>query len=159
MTSSLPAREPSVLATLRTILIWTFIVGAAGTIVELLLIGHDDSAAQFVPLVLLGTGIIVGLAIVIAPATTSVRVLKWLMVLFLASGVVGVGLHYQGNEEFELERQPSASGLSLVSKTLRGATPVLAPGSMSLLGAVGLAFVYRHPLLRTGADALLSDEA
>ena len=147
------------LATLRKILIWTFIVGAAGTIVELLLIGHDDAAVQFVPLVLLGTGIIVGLTIAIAPSTTSVCVLKWLMVLFLASGVLGVGLHYQGNEEFELERQPSASGLALVSKTLRGATPVLAPGSMSLLGAVGLAFAYRHPLLRTGAEALLSDEA
>jgi hypothetical protein len=159
MTSGLPARDTSVLATLRTILIWTFIAGAAGTIVELLLIGHDESAAQFVPLVLLATGIVVGLAIVIAPATTSVRALKWLMVLFLASGVLGVGLHYQGNEEFELERQPSASGLALVSKTLRGATPVLAPGSMSLLGAVGLAFVYRHPLLRADADALLSDEA
>src|SRR6476660_3293751 len=104
MTSSLPAREPAVLATLRTILIWTFIVGASGTIVELFLIGHHDSAVQFVPLVLLGTGIIVGLAIVIAPTTTTVRVLKWLMVLFLASGVLGVGLHYQGNEEFELER-------------------------------------------------------
>ena len=159
MTSSPPAREPSVLANLRTILIWTFIIGAAGTVVELLLIGHVDEAAQFVPLVLLGVGIFVGLAIAIAPSTASVRVLKWLMVLFLASGVLGVGLHYHGNEEFELERQPSASGLFLVVKTLKGATPVLAPGSMSLLGVVGLAFAYRHPLLRTGADALLSDEA
>jgi len=35
-----------------------------------------------------------------------------------------------------------------MSKALAGATPVLAPGSMSLLGVVGLALTYRHPLLR-----------
>jgi hypothetical protein len=39
--------------------------------------------------------------------------------------------------------------MSLVSKTLTGATPVLAPGSMSLLGLVGLAFAYRHPVLQS----------
>jgi hypothetical protein len=39
--------------------------------------------------------------------------------------------------------------MSLISKTLTGATPVLAPGSMSLLGVVGLAFTYRHPALRS----------
>jgi len=40
----------------------------------------------------------------------------------------------------------------LLSKTLTGATPVLAPGSMSLLGVIGLASTYRHPLLRSGAQ-------
>jgi hypothetical protein len=44
---------------------------------------------------------------------------------------------------------PSRDGMSLISKTLTGATPVLAPGSMSLLGVVGLAFTYRHPALRS----------
>jgi hypothetical protein len=37
----------------------------------------------------------------------------------------------------------------LISKTLTGATPVLAPGSMSLLGLIGLAFTYGHPGLRS----------
>jgi hypothetical protein len=30
-------------------------------------------------------------------------------------------------------------------KTITGATPVLAPGSMVLLGLVGFAYTYRHP--------------
>lgn len=34
------------------------------------------------------------------------------------------------------------SGLELVRETLTGATPVLAPGSMILLGLVGLAAVH-----------------
>jgi hypothetical protein len=38
-----------------------------------------------------------------------------------------------------------------MSKALTGATPVLAPGSMSLLGVIGLALTYRHPLLRDRA--------
>ena len=148
------ASEPRVLTTIRTVLLWTLVLGAAGTITELLLLGHDESPAQFVPLALLTAGVVIGLSLVVTPTVMGLKLLKGLMVLFLASGVLGVGLHYRGNVEFELERQPSASGLALMSKTLTGATPVLAPGSMSLLGAVGLAFVYRHPLLRSSAEML-----
>jgi hypothetical protein len=85
----------------------------------------------------------------IAPRLVTIRTLQVLMVIFIGSGVVGVGLHYKGNEAFELEMMPSRAGMSLLSKTLTGATPVLAPGSMSLLGFVGLAFAHRHPLLRS----------
>jgi hypothetical protein len=69
-----------------------------------------------------------------------------------------VGLHYHGNEEFELEMYPSLSGMQLVSETLTGATPVLAPGSMALLGVVGLASTYRHPVLRGPVRVASSQE-
>jgi hypothetical protein len=115
---------------------------------ELLLIGHDESTAQFVPLVLLATGIIAAGVLLMAPTPRSLRLLQLVMVLFVGAGLLGVGLHYQGNNEFELEMYPSLAGLELMSKALTGATPVLAPGSMSLLGAIGLAVTYRHPLLR-----------
>ena len=116
-------------------------------LLELLLIGHDEMATQFAPLVLLALGLLVSVATLIVPRATLVRTLQLLMVFFVAAGVIGVVLHYQGNEAFELEMSPSRAGLSLVTKTLTGATPVLAPGSMSLLGLVGLAFTYRHPAL------------
>ena len=118
-------------------------------LLELLLIGHDEMAAQLAPLVLLGLGVLVSVAALIAPRPTIVRTLQLLMVLFVASGVIGVVLHYQGNRAFELEMSPSRAGLSLITKTLTGATPVLAPGSMTLLGLVGLAFTHRHPALRS----------
>jgi hypothetical protein len=70
------------------------------------------------------------------------------MGLFVLSGGIGVVLHYQGNVAFELEMYPTLSGMELVSRTLTGATPVLAPGSMTLLGLVGLAATYRHPLVQ-----------
>lgn len=131
-------------------------LGCAGTLAELLLIGHDESPAQFVPLVLLGAGIAIGVAVVVAPSAMRLRALQGLMVAFLLSGAVGVGLHYQGNQEFELERQPTAAGFPLFSKVVTGATPVLAPGSMSLLGVVGLVLTYRHPFLRSNAAILSS---
>jgi hypothetical protein len=49
-------------------------------------------------------------------------------------------------------------GFELVRNTLTGATPVLAPGSMSLLGLVGLAQVYRHPSLAAETGSTASKE-
>ena len=148
MSTLVSGPEPPPLGAIRRWLLWLLILGSAGTAAELLLIGHDESTAQFVPLVLLAVAILIGVIVALIPSASGLKLFRAMMVLFLASGLLGVGLHYQGNEEFELERQPSASGLALTWKTLRGATPVLAPGSMSLLGAIGLAFTYRHPLLR-----------
>jgi len=151
--------EAPALSRIRTVLLWALVLGAAGMMAELLLIGHDESTTQLLPLVLLGAGLVVGVSLVAVPAALGLRLLQLLMVLFLVSGIVGVGLHYQGNEEFELEMYPSLSGLKLVAETLTGATPVLAPGSMSLLGVVGLAFTYRHPLLRRHAGVASTEEA
>jgi hypothetical protein len=151
MAVSADVREPPALSRLRTILLWTLVFGAGGMMGELLLIGHDESTAQFVPLVLLATGILAAAVLLAAPTRGRLRVLQLLMALFLGAGIVGIGLHYQGNNEFELEMYPSLSGVELMSKALTGATPVLAPGSMSLLGVIGLALTYRHPLLRNHA--------
>src|SRR5262249_10294256 len=142
MNSPAPA-EPAALNTIRKALLWMLVCGCAGTLVELLLIGHDESAPQVVPLALLSVGTVIALSAVVAPSVIALRALQGLMVAFLISGPVGIGLHSRGNLEFELERQPNAAGLTLFSKVATGATPVLAPGSMALLGAVGLASTYR----------------
>jgi len=80
-----------------------------------------------------------------SPGVASVRTLQGLMLAFIGLGVIGVGLHYDGNVEFERELNPSERGWTFIRKTVAGATPVLAPGSMVLLGLVGLAHAYRHP--------------
>lgn len=141
--------EPAPLGTIRRILLWSLLAGLTGTLLELQLIGHDETATQLAPLVLLGAGVPAALWVLVAPRLAAIRVLQLLMAVFVASGFVGIVLHYKGNEAFELEMSPSRAGMSLVSKTLTGATPVLAPGSMSLLGFVGLAFAHRHPALRS----------
>ena len=70
------------------------------------------------------------------------------MVLCVAAGVVGVFLHYRGNVEFELEREPLRADCVCFWEAIRGATPALAPGAMAQLGLLGLVYSYRHPALR-----------
>jgi hypothetical protein len=69
------------------------------------------------------------------------------MALCLIAGALGVYLHYRGNVEFELEREPTLSGLALLWEAVRGATPALAPGALAQLGLLGLLYAHRHPLL------------
>jgi hypothetical protein len=138
-------RESETLAAIRRLLLGALAVGVIGTSGELILLGHIDKPAQWIPLVFLGAGVPILIWHAAAPSVASVRVLQALMFAFVALGVIGVGLHYDGNVEFERELHPDEHGWTFIRKTVAGATPVLAPGSMVLLGLVGLAHAYHHP--------------
>jgi hypothetical protein len=156
MVAGSPTGDVPVLVTIRRVLIATWFAGTLGIGAELLLLGHFETWIQVVPLVLLGLGLVAVLWQLAAPRAASVRALQALAILFLAAGVFGVGLHYDGNSALELEKSPSAAGLDLARKALTGPSPVLAPGSMALLGLVGLSYTYRHPQL--GEDPWFSKE-
>lgn len=147
-------QESEALTRIRRFLLATLAAGLAGTLAELVLLGHDESVQQWIPIVLLGGGILVVAWHAIAPRPVTVRALQTTMVLFLAAALLGIGLHYDGNVEFELEITPSMRGAELVKEALTGATPVMAPGAMGLLGLIGLAHAYRHPTL-TPRDSTL----
>ena len=138
---------------IRRALLVLFFIGTVGLLVELVLLEHIESAWQWIPLALLGVGLISGSAVAVRPARVTIRLHQSLMLLFLASGLLGLVLHYRGNVEFELEMYPSMKGLELFWKSLGGATPSLAPMAMAQLGLVGWIQVYRHPALRRGARA------
>jgi len=138
---------------LRAYLLITLMVGICGTSIELLLLGHFDSVTQLIPLILLLLGAIVVGWHAARPQGVTVRAVQIVMVLFVVSGAVGVVLHLRGNAEFLLEVTPSMAGFELFRKTMTGATPALAPGSMTLLGVVGLLHSYRHPSLDAASDA------
>jgi hypothetical protein len=141
------SRDSAPLGTLRTLLLAIVFIGILGTGVELVLLGHVEDWVQLSPILLLVVGVVVTIWQVATPSAASVRVLQLVMVLFVASGLVGIGYHYAGNEEFERELYPGVEGLTLVGESLAGATPVLAPGAMMLLGLVGLTYAHRHPHL------------
>ena len=124
--------------------------GVAAMDVELLLLGHVEGFGQLVPVVLLAFGLAVLVWHAVAPRAATVRAVQLVMILFVVSGVAGIVLHYRGNAEFELEMYPSLGGTELIGKTLTGATPVLAPGSMALLGLAGLVHAYQHPRRKGG---------
>ena len=148
MVTGFPAGGDRDLPAIRRLLLGTLLVGILGTTAELLLLGHFESPFQIVPLVLLPLGAAAVLWQFVAPQPARVRALQGIAALFLAAGLVGVGLHYDGNAAFELEMYPDRSGVELIRQALGGATPVLAPGSMALLGLVALAYTYGHPALR-----------
>ena len=144
------ARESEILASIRKLLLGALALGVLGTSGELILLRHVDKPMQWIPLVAFGVSIPVLIWHAVSPGAVSVRALQILMVVFIGAGVLGVGLHFDGNVEFERELHPTEEGFEFLRKTVAGATPVLAPGSMVLLGLVGLAHSYRHPCV---ADA------
>jgi hypothetical protein len=136
---------------LRRLLLAVVGVGALGLIGELLLLEHTESIYQWLPLLVLFAILPLALLLALRPTRALARVFQVLMLVALVVGALGVYLHYQGNSEFELEMDPGLRGLPLVWSALRGATPALAPGALAQLGLVGLASLYRHPLLRRPA--------
>jgi hypothetical protein len=138
-------RESETLAAIRGLLLGALAIGVVGTSGELILLRHIDKLAQWIPLVFLAATMPVLIWHAAVPGALTVRLLQVLMLAFIALGVVGVGLHYDGNVEFERELHPDERGWTFIRKTVAGATPVLAPGSMVLLGLVGLAHTYHHP--------------
>jgi hypothetical protein len=132
---------------LRRILLALVALGAAGLFAELGLLEHFESAAQWIPLALLVVVLGVTAAVHGRRGAGTVRAFRAVMALCVVTGAVGVYLHYRGNVEFEIERDGSLRGLRLFWEAVRGATPALAPGAMSQLGLLGLAYAYRHPAL------------
>lgn len=121
-----------------------FFFGSIGTAFELVLLEHTEDVWQIVPLVLIAIGCVALTVLMRSPVIAALRAFQLTMWLFVASGLAGVLLHYQGNVAFELELNPEAGGWELFWEALKGATPSLAPGTMTLLGALGLAYSYRH---------------
>jgi hypothetical protein len=124
--------------TLRRAILGLLLLALAGTGIELLLLEHYEDAWQLVPLVFIGLGLAVTGFRLFRPGS-GLRAFRGVMLLMVASGALGLFLHYRGNVEFELEREPMLGGLPLFREAMTGATPALAPGAMMLFGLLGLA--------------------
>jgi hypothetical protein len=144
-------RSPVVtLATLRRLLLALLVVGLVGTATELLLTGHDEDAWQLIPLVVLGMALVASLVmsatVAVRPekATPAIRLFQGVMVLLILSGGMGSVLHFQASMEFKREMDPSLGGFALFSSVIQSkAPPTLAPGTLALLGLLGLTCVFR----------------
>jgi len=120
-------------------------IGVVGLEVELALLKHADSLTQWIPHVALIVGLLTTAAVYFRPGVATLRAFQTVMLIFLVVGALGVYLHLRGNVEFALERDPSLTGVKLIWKALRGATPALAPGALAQLGLLGLLYTYKHP--------------
>lgn len=154
----MPSNSPEspVLRAVRRLLLLILAIGMLGTATDLVLIEHYEEAWQMPPLALIGVALIIVAILWFRPTPTGVTALRIAMVLFIASGALGVLLHYNGNREFQTELDPSLTGWALFVKVVTAkAPPAMAPGAMVQLGLIGLVFTYRHPAL---GRALTPDE-
>jgi hypothetical protein len=120
-----------------------------GTAVDLMLLNHHEDLWQLVPLAVIALGLLsVGVAATSGGAG-AVSLMRVVMALFIAAGMLGVGLHYAGNREFQREIDPGLQGWLLFVKAMTAkAPPALAPAAMIQIGLLGLLYTYRHPALR-----------
>ena len=143
------------LGALRRVLLGILLLGMAGTTTELLLLQHDEDASQLIPLILLGTGFAVVAWNALTRTRLSITLLQIVMVLFVASGALGMYFHYQANLEFQLEIDQQLAGSKLLWAVLRAKTPpALSPGVMVQLGLIGLAYAFRHPAVALRGDVI-----
>ncbi|HEU4630338.1 MAG TPA: hypothetical protein VFS08_11380 [Gemmatimonadaceae bacterium] len=158
----MPATEPAprdAAAPLRRILLALVLLSTLGLLLELLLLEHFESVSQWLPLVLLGGVLGVSLVLVVRPGRQVIRIFQLLMLLCVVTGLLGIWLHYRGNVEFARELDPGLRGVALVWEAIRGATPTLAAGALAQLGLLGLAYTFRHPLLRPVVPPTLREAA
>ena len=150
--SSTTATPPDPLAFMRRLILAVWALGAAGTLVDLLLLEHYEDTWQLIPLVLVPLAALLLAWHLLTSSPVALRAFQLAMVLCLASGATGVVLHYRANMEFQLEIDPAMRGRELFWKVIHAkAPPALAPGVMVQLGLFGLLFTVQHPALENRA--------
>jgi hypothetical protein len=128
-------------------------LGFLGTGAELVLLDHTEGFWQKLPLGLVVVGLLALVLHVFVESRFCLRLFQSAMALAIAGGAIGLYLHLNGNMEFELEMHPNESGWPLIWRSLKGATPALAPGMMILLGLLGLTAAQRQPSLETSIES------
>ena len=125
---------------MKKLLLIAFVFSLVGTGAELLLLEHFEDWKQLIPLIVIGLGLLSVAWFAYIPSTSSTYFFRGVMICFIVSGILGFALHYNGNMAFELEMYPSLKGATLIWETLKGATPVLAPGALAATGLFGWAY-------------------
>lgn len=141
--------ESATLRNIRRLLLLVVAGGVLAMAVDLLLIGHYEDTNQAIPLVVAGATVASLGWVAIRPGVAALRMLQFVMLCLIGTGLIGITLHFQANAEFQHEIDPAISARDLFWKVTKSAAPpALAPGIMAQLGLLGLVYTYKHPALR-----------
>jgi hypothetical protein len=135
-------------ATIRSILLVTIVIALGGTALELLFLAHFEDPVQLIPFALIAPALLVLGWYAVRRSGSSLRVFRVLMAGFMIAGIAGIVLHARSNVEFATEMYPNIERMELLRKTVAGAIPFLAPGSMIQIGLLGFAYTFRHPAIK-----------
>lgn len=114
----------------------------AGTVLELVAVGHTDSLVQFIPFVLCLLGVIAAALVAISPAPIPMNAIRGFLVVMLAGSLFGIWEHLEGNYEFAHEIRPRADTAELLREALTGGNPLMAPGMLAFGAALVIAASY-----------------
>ncbi len=117
------------------------------TVTELFFLAHWTETIQLLPFVLSFAGLITLALAYFQTGRTTLRLLRWTMIIIALCSFIGFYEHMSNNYEFQREIQPNATTSEYILATLEGANPVLAPGILTLGAVIGLAATYQHQLL------------
>jgi hypothetical protein len=120
----------------------------AGSIVELLLQEHFGEPSQMIPFVVSGLGIAALVAVLIRPNPATIRMIRFVLLLVIGAGLLGIFFHLQGNVAFEMEIRPGAMLSDIWIEALMGANPLFAPGILVYAALIAAAATYHHPCLQ-----------
>lgn len=113
---------------------------AIGLGLELYFIEHFENTKQWIPIVALLVSMLAFIMIFLLDNPIILRFYIVVMGILIAAGLLGIYFHLEENYEFAMEMYPSANTNKLIKETLEGATPALAPGSLTGLGLFGLVY-------------------
>ncbi len=125
----------------KKVIITAFLFMLLGTALELYLLDHYEDTLQLIPLLCIGTAILVIFLLFFQRTAFLLSVFKFILALTALSGFYGAFLHLRANYEFEKEMTPTANGWELFLESLSGALPALAPGSMIVLALLGYSYI------------------
>ena len=126
---------------LKNVILAAFIVMMVGTVLELYLLQHYEDTLQIIPILCIGLVMLTAFVLFFKRTRLFKNVFRLLLTLTALSGFYGTYLHLVANYEFEVEMKPTASNWDLLSESLSGALPALAPFSMTVLALVGYSYL------------------
>lgn len=115
---------------------------------ELWLVEHFGGPVQLVPFALSGLGFVTVVAVLFRPSPPTLYALRGVMTLAVLGSLYGIYSHLGGNFAFELDIRPNAGTGEVIWAALKGANPLLAPGTLAFAGILAWLASYHHPALR-----------
>lgn len=126
---------------LKKVLVLALLFMMIGSLLELYLLEHYEDTWQLIPVICIGVALINFCVLLYRRSQAAIHLFKIVLVLTTFSGVYGVFLHLQSNFEFEQDMKPTASFWQLITDSLSGALPTLAPMSLVVLACIGYSYL------------------
>jgi hypothetical protein len=127
-----------------------------GTIAELLAAKHYEDTIQLLPFALCGIGLLALAALKLRPNGPVILAIQGLMLVIAGGSLFGVYEHITGNLEFVHEVRRNADRMTVITDTLQGGAPILAPGILALGAIITLAAAYAQRALTTEPARLVA---